>query len=223
MQTCVQCGKENPDEAIQCYGCGTEFEVAKSSVVKLTQAGFRIRALARVIDMIFCTAMVYLAVHSSGNILLALVNAGVVSPDWYYHAPRFSLIVVIFGIVAKVSYHSLCEGLHGATLGKFICRIRVVHQDGKPSTLPGAFIRSIAYLWDCQFLGAAGYYGSMEKSPLNQRYGDVWGKTLVLKNTEINQQNNRPISRFFLGLVWGAASYLALIILGLILAARYLA
>ena len=177
MQKCLQCEKENPDEAIQCYGCGTEFNDVKKPVTKLTQAGFRVRALARIIDFIICFALAYVAMMIGRFLIELLTHTGVVDERWYYHIPRFSLITYCFAVLAHLSYRLCCEGLHGATYGKFLCQIRVVQQEGTPCNFRGALVRSIVYVWDCQFFGAIGYYGSMEKSPFNQRYGDVLAKT----------------------------------------------
>ena len=217
MQKCVQCGKENPDEAIQCYGCGTEFNEVKTPVTKLTQAGFRIRALARIIDFVLCFMMAYAAGIFGGIILNLLTHTGAVDAAWYRHIPRFSPTLYCFAALAHLSYRCCCEGLHGATYGKFLCRIRVVQQDGTPCRFSGALVRSIIYIWDCQFFGAIGYYGSMEKSPFNQRYGDVLAKTIVLKKNEIVPEHSKSNKDFVLGLLLGTTSFVALYVVGLIL------
>jgi len=66
-------------------------------------------------------------------------------------------------------------------------------------------IRSLAYYIDA-LLFAMPAYSSMSNSPLNQRYGDRWGKTVVVKIKEITPESRRPLAIFFLGLLAGAGS-----------------
>ena len=217
MQKCPQCEKENPDEAIQCYGCGTEFDDDSIPVVKLTKAGFWIRGLARTIDSFFCAGLAIVSFYLSGIVLYLMGNF---FHSWH-HLPRISLIAFILCALASLAYNSFCEGVHGATLGKKICGIRVVSQDGTPSNLTSAAIRTIIYCWDGLVFGAAGYYGSMEKSPLNQRHGDVWAKTAVLKDSEVSPEHRRTDSDYTVGLILGIVSYLGLYVSGLVLSAIY--
>jgi len=110
------------------------------------------------------------------NILMAMMSAsGMIAPGWLQRMQDPTLGGILLGILANIAYHSLCEGIHGATLGKFCCGLRVMNENMQRSNLKGAFIRTLAFFIDCQFFGAAGYH-SMSNSPLNQRYGDRWGK-----------------------------------------------
>jgi uncharacterized RDD family membrane protein YckC len=127
------------------------------------------------------------------------------------------LLLLLCDFLADVLYHTLCEGLYGATLGKLCCGIRVVSEDGAPSTLKGALIRTLAFEFvDCLFFGAAGYT-AMRKSPLNQRYGDVWGKTAVIKTSEMAPESKRAPERLLLALGLGIASYVILFVTGMLL------
>jgi hypothetical protein len=91
-----------------------------------------------------------------------------------------------------------------------------VTEDGKPSTLKGALIRTLAYYIDALFFGLVGY-NSMQKSPLNQRYGDVWGKTAVFKINEMTSESQRTPTLFILGLLLGAGCWVVMLAIGLIL------
>jgi hypothetical protein len=89
-------------------------------------------------------------------------------------------------------------------------------QDMKPSSMYGALIRSLAYYIDALFFGLIGYI-SMSESPLNQRYGDVWGKTVVVKVKEVSPDSLRSQNYFIFGLLAGAGYWAAMLVLGLIL------
>ena len=99
-----------------------------------------------------------------------------------------------------------------------LCGIRVVQEDKKPCNAMGALLRSIAYLWDSLFFGAVAY-NRMQKSPLNQRYGDAWGKTAVLRDSEIAPEPKRDQGFFFFGLTLGTLAYAAAILLMLLVKA----
>jgi uncharacterized RDD family membrane protein YckC len=94
----------------------------------------------------------------------------------------------------------------------------VITEDGKPSNLKGALIRTLAYYIDGLFFGLVGY-NSMQKSPLNQRYGDVWGKTAVVKIKEVSSESQRATTFFIVGLLVGAGCWFVLLTTGLILKA----
>jgi uncharacterized RDD family membrane protein YckC len=214
MKKCSYCGRENSDDAAHCSGCGTEFENLNPLPIipkqdKLTKAGFWIRALARIIDGVFGLFIGLMAGVLAGFGLALLKAAGALSPGWQYRIHGFSLMSLAFGFLGITLYHFFCEGIYGATLGKLCCGIRVVSEDGSPCNLKGALIRTLAYYIDALFFGLVGY-NSMEKSALNQRYGDVWGKLPSSKPVKLHLNRNvlQCASRFLyfwalgVGLPW---------------------
>jgi hypothetical protein len=73
--------------------------------------------------------------------------------------------------------------------------------------MKAALIRDLAYHIDALFFGLIGYT-SMQAGPLNQRYGDVWGKTVVVKTSVFQAIDGRGewqiIGGIALGsLLWG--------------------
>jgi uncharacterized RDD family membrane protein YckC len=221
MKSCDYCGGENPDEAINCSGCGTELKNLNPPPIiskqdKLTAAGFGIRALARIIDAVFGLFIGFVAGSLGGMILVLLNAAGVLSAGWQQRIHGFSLTVLGFSLLGNILYHCFCEGIYGATLGKLCCGIRVVSEDGSPSNLKGALIRTLAYYFDALFFGLVGY-NSMQKSALNQRYGDVWGKTAVLKASEVAPESERTPMRLALSLFLGIGCWIFMVAAGLVL------
>jgi uncharacterized RDD family membrane protein YckC len=223
MKKCTYCGRENSDDASHCSGCGTEFKNLNPLPIipkqeKLTTAGFWIRALARILDGVFGLLIGLLAGVLGGSVLGILNALGPLSPGWQHRIHGFSLITLGFSFLGNILYHTVCEGVYGATLGKLCCGIRVVSEDGNPSNLKGALIRTLAYYFDALFFGLVGYQ-SMEKSPLNQRYGDVWGKTAVLKTNETRPESERSPLRLALSLFLGIGCWIVMLATGLILKA----
>jgi uncharacterized RDD family membrane protein YckC len=187
-------------------------------VDKAPSAGFWIRVLARLIDMVL-GMLVGVAGGIAATIVLLILNAaGIPGTGWQNRLRGDSLGLFFFSSLGSVLYHFFCEGIHGSTLGKFCCGLRVVSEDGSPSTMKGALIRTLAYAIDSICFGAAGY-SSMQKSPLNQRYGDVWGKTAVFKIKGTDAEWQRTPMRFVVGLSLGLGCWMACIALSLILKA----
>ncbi len=212
---CDYCGRENPDAAVNCSGCASQLQ-EEAPVVKQTKAGFWLRAMARIIDTFFIFGLALLTGIITGLVLYLLSHIGMISPGWQHRMQGFSLLMIIFSALANVLYHSICEGIHGATLGKLCCRICVVKEDGGPSNIKGALIRSFAYFIDALFFGAVGYT-AMKKSSLNQRYGDIWAKTAVIRVDEITAESKRTTLRFLASLGLAITTYVVVGAVGLIL------
>ena len=211
MKCCDYCGRENDEAGTHCTGCATEF--SRPPVDKSPSAGFWIRALARIMDMSFGLAMGMVAGMIAIAILQLLALAGLAPAGWQHRIDGFSLAAMGFGFLGEVIYHWLCEGIHGATLGKLCCGLRVVSEDGSPATLRGALIRSLAYPIDSFFCGGVGY-NSMRSSPQNQRYGDVWGKTAVFKIKGTAAESQRTLTQFGLGMLAGVAGGIFVLVMG---------
>ena len=79
-------------------------------------------------------------------------------------------------------YYVSMESVVGATLGKLVCRLRVIEENGQPASLGNVFIRNFLRLIDYP-LGFLIAVIAMESSPLQQRLGDRAAKTLVIKKT----------------------------------------
>lgn len=212
MKVCANCGWKNDDAATQCTGCSLELANVAPPVQKLTKAGFWIRAFARIIDMAYNLCIAFVAGMFGTVVLIFMARMGWLVSGWNDRLHQFSFGALALGFIAPLVYNFACEGIHGATLGKLLCGIRVVRENKKPCNARGALLRSIAYLWDCQFLGAVAYT-RMQKSPFNQRYGDAWGRTIVLKESELAPESKRDLGFFFFGLTMGTLAYMAVMVL----------
>lgn len=82
------------------------------------------------------------------------------------------------------SEETLAESVGGATVGKLLLGFRVRMVDGAMCSVGGAFKRSVLYLWDAFFFGMPAH-SSMKSSMMNQRNGDRWGNTIVVRASSI--------------------------------------
>ncbi|MDA8101156.1 MAG: RDD family protein [Nitrospiraceae bacterium] len=78
-------------------------------------------------------------------------------------------------------YYSLLEGFFGQTLGKLICRIRVLNEDFSPCTLSAAFLRNLLRIIDGFFyflVAVVALCGTFKW----QRIGDLVADTVVVRD-----------------------------------------
>jgi uncharacterized RDD family membrane protein YckC len=109
-------------------------------------------------------------------------------------------VTMPFALVSGVVVSSICETYAGGTLGKLLLGLRVTRLDGGPIQFTQALKRNIAYIWDVFFFGLVAH-GAMAQSPLNQRVGDRWAQTLVVRAGEANLHVRRTVLGSAAGIV----------------------
>lgn len=182
----------------------TPGEAALPAAKPYVGSGFWIRVLARVIDLIVHYVVTFFAGLLIVIIAGVIAAVGGVSPTVLSHKLQsFSLLSYVLVILGYILYHTLCEGLHGATMGKLICGLVVIKEDGSPCSLGAAFGRSLAFLIDGFFFGLVAAI-AMSSSPKRQRLGDGWLHTVVVKRKDLQLTQLRSGGIFavvFLGAV----------------------
>jgi uncharacterized RDD family membrane protein YckC len=164
--------------------------------VVLEGVGFWRRALARAIDL-----FVHMLIGSlTGMVaaLLLLIGAALrgASPDAALaKLSADTLPGFAAALVGGIAMHVLCEGLHGSTLGKRLCGIIVINENGGPSNLAGALKRTLAYFVDALFFGLVAFQ-KMAASPKRQRVGDIWGRTMVVRIATLDPSTRPSRLRF---------------------------
>ena len=177
--------------------------------------GFWPRVAARVIDLLahlmvaFCAGFLF-------TILLVIAAGGHPDRMLILKLRQTTLASFVLALLGSIAYHTICEGLHGSTLGKLMLSLVVVQEDGSPCRLRGALIRSLAYLLDGLFFGLIGY-SAMQKTVQQQRHGDEWAHTMVCKRSNAPRESSRSGGRFAMALLFGMMADAALIITGLLL------
>jgi uncharacterized RDD family membrane protein YckC len=142
-------------------------------------ATFGIRAGARIVDLIVGAGAGFIGGGVAGGII------GVAMPEKVHELSKLTAGSFLLSTLGSLAYHTISEGVAGASVGKLVCGLRVVSQNGfgRPTVL-GAFIRTLGYYIDSLFFGIVGY-SVMSKSELQQRLGDKWGKTVVVKSASL--------------------------------------
>ena len=179
-------------------------------------AGFWIRALARLVDTVYGFALGMVAGVQVGIILAILEALSVVEPGWGDRISQGSnLMPTLMSLVGYLLYYTACEGLCGASLGKLVCGLRVLSEDLSPCSLKPAFVRSLAGFVDGLFFGVIGYM-SMSKTLTQQRHGDHWARTVVVRNSQVPLGSKRSTTQYLLALALGSVAWGLALVAGLL-------
>ncbi len=175
------------------------------------------RLIARVIDTVAHLIISLISGFAFGLMLgIALVaNGRRVTPAVIAQLQATTVSSIVLALIGYVFFTALQESLHGSTLGKLCLGIVVVQEDGTPCRFVPALKRSIAYYWDSLFFGLIAYM-QMKKTPKEQRYGDLWAKTIACARSAAPPQSLRGPGRFIAGLALGAMIDSATIMVGLL-------
>ncbi len=133
-----RCLAKQPADRFRSYAELRESLVSYGSTAA-TPATLSLRFVAGVLDQ-FTLGLV--------NTLIVLVWFG--TPwGWLnatYELSPEALAFLLAGLVASVLYYAILEGCWGATLGKAICRLRVVRPDKSPPGFLRALLRAVLYV-----------------------------------------------------------------------------
>jgi uncharacterized RDD family membrane protein YckC len=185
-------------------------------------ADFAVRFGARVIDTIVGVGVGIGVAFGTGVVLGSLVRSGALAPSAVKKVSELSLGTFGWSFLGTMAYHTLSESIGGASVGKWICGLRVYSADFSPDgtflvglrrcTVGGALVRSLALMIDTLFFASIAYF-SMAGSRWQQRLGDKWGHTLVVKAKSTDLPPRSPIPGMLVGLLaWGAFLALALVL-----------
>ena len=164
---------------------------------------FAVRAGARLIDYIFEIILSMAGAFAAG-ILVALVSG----PQALSNAQRGSTFAVSIGVglLGNIAYFALGDGVGGATLGKVLLGLRVRKADLTPCRFSNALGRSLAFYVDSFFFGMIAYV-AMQNSPREQRLGDKWANTVVVRDASLPPDAPRPSA--FAGIMLGSVARIA--------------
>lgn len=166
----------------QCPACQA---LLGPSITPPTQfAGLGVRIVARVLDTGFFLGAVMVG-GLAGGIALGLLEAmGRPMRAAGSESLGEGLSSLFFlGIWALSAAIATRFGL--ATLGKALVGLRVVSVDGSAPSFAAALKREVLAPIDLMFFGAVGL-SRMSRSPLVQRYGDAWARSVVVRAPHVS-------------------------------------
>ena len=175
----------------------------------LDYVGFGRRFGARAIDVVFIYALAFgaavvlgLFAGITGNQALIARMSGDVSAAGFAAA-----------LVASLLFYVVAEAVHGSTPGKMILGMSVRSEDGGPCTVWQAAKRSLGfYVVDSILWGIPAAF-CMRRSPLQQRIGDLWAKTVVVRTHSLPVEQRRSGALFAGATLAASLCYVSLITL----------
>ena len=167
--------------------------------------GFWVRAGGRLIDIVPHYILWFAATFAFafGLGLYAAITHTAVGPlvqklstsRWYDY---------VAASAGSVLYFAVMERRCGATVGKRLLGLVVISSDGGPVGSRAALGRSLAFFIDGFFFGLPAYEAM--KPPLQQRLGDKWCDTLVIRRSKLPPGSGVAAQSFFLALLCGVAA-----------------
>jgi uncharacterized RDD family membrane protein YckC len=134
------------------------------------------RALALIIDGIIVSAIIspfyasWVHIDTGGN-------------TWHVHIDHAGLYYTIAFFV-PVLYWWILESAFGATIGKWICGIRVRTKDGRRAGVGRCFVRNIIRI--VPFYWLVGWIVALASGPRRTRTFDMLAGTVVIRSTYAN-------------------------------------
>ena len=170
---------ETPQAVLARMGTPQEVAAEFMSQVKLAYAGFWLRLLAFLIDLL----VIFIGVGILALAALFLTNRVPTHPAGLDYLLGATVILVVAGCALGaagiiVLYFPLLEGRFGQTLGKRLLGLRVLKDNGLPIGYKEAFLRRLSYYFDI-FPFDAVFIPFSEKK---QRAFDIIARTIVIKS-----------------------------------------
>ncbi len=164
--------------------------------------GFGRRAWGRIIDFFFGQASGIGGGVLAGVVLVILEASGVVRTGWAARLDHGFLFNFFSGSVSAVFGLALSTAICGASAGKVFLGMRVIRMDGGRARFLDGAVRELGYYIDSFFFGLVAK-GQMEGSPHQQRLGDKWANTTVVKADTLPAGTAAPMGRLVLGVGLG--------------------
>jgi uncharacterized RDD family membrane protein YckC len=139
-------------------------------------ANLGVRSLAAVVDSIVVSVLWYSVIQTWGTTPTSVDSTSLS----FAHGKQLTGMPAILLMLATAAYWMVPEWLFSVTLGKLLFDLRVVRLDGKKITLSQSIKRNLLRLIDAFPFYLVGFL-TAKLTPLHQRLGDLWAKTLVAK------------------------------------------
>ena len=131
------------------------------------------RAAAFLLDLAFVVLIIVTVWGFAGGVnQTAENNTSLTDPN-----TAASLVIA----VALLVYFGGLESAWGSTVGKRLVGLRVAMLDGSPLTGRAVFMRTVGRFFDCSLFSPIVAAVFVWASPHNQRLGDRWGGTIVIR------------------------------------------
>ncbi len=200
---CGRCGTFRCGECLADWLCpDCRSGIAARPVQSEDTVGFGRRAGSRMIEMVVGQVVGLAGGLAAGVALVVLEATGVARAGWAQRLDHGLLFNILVGLSASILGMTVSTWVCGASPGKVILGLRVIRVDGKPAGLGAAFVRELAYLVDSFFFGLVAK-GAMDGSALQQRKGDQWAGTTVVRAATLPSSVTASTGMLIIGITLG--------------------
>jgi uncharacterized RDD family membrane protein YckC len=166
--------------AMEPIGDQLNIETPELVAIEMPLAGIGSRFIAILVDSLVLGSAFLLLIFFAAFLLPALGAFGVKSASWGIG------IFLLIGFLVFWGYFALFEAFNnGRTLGKYVARIRVIHQSGRGVSFVESLARNLVRIVDY----LPGFYGvgivTIFLSRRHQRLGDLVAGTLVVRERQV--------------------------------------
>ena len=157
-------------------GTGASTSILGPASAGVAYAGLGQRFLALLVDLLLFCAVFFPVTRLVKGVWLMMPNDHNWVNGWFIFDPLCLVFLIIMA-----SYVVLLEGLAGATVGKWVCGLRVVGSDGRRPGLGKSALRNLLRMVDS--LPAFNVLGVILilRSPERARFGDRVAGTRVIQ------------------------------------------
>ena len=136
--------------------------------------GVGLRAVAFLLDLAFVVLIIVTVWGVAGGVnQTAESNTSLTDPN--------TAASLVIAVALLVYFGGLESAWHGSTVGKRLVGLRVAMLDGSPLTGRAVFMRTVGRFFDCSLFSPIVAAVFVWASPHNQRLGDRWGGTIVIR------------------------------------------
>lgn len=133
------------------------------------------RSLAAMIDasIVFCLSF------------LIIIKFGTETSEEHWSLSGIPAALMLLGMAL---FWIIPEWLTGMSFGKWSCDLHVVDMAGNKISLPQSVKRNVLRVVDVQAAYLVGFIAA-KLTPNQQRLGDLWAKTIVVRGSEIKRRS----------------------------------
>ena len=135
----LRCLEKQPGERFRSYDELRQALAPYSSSAAPTPATLGLRFLAGLLDMLFLGVISWIAMLARFGSLMGMT-------DFMARRSAERFVWMLGGLFVGVLYYAITEGFWGTTVGKMICRLRVIGPDNGPPGLRRGLVRGIFYV-----------------------------------------------------------------------------
>lgn len=204
---CARCGTFRCEACLSAGLCSSCRSLTRARTpVPGDGVDFGRRAGARIIDLVVGQGVALAAGLTAGIVLGVAQSLDLVRDGWMERLDQGFAFNFIGGLASALVGATIGVSVCGASLGKAVLGLRVVDLHGERAGVRANFIRELAYNVDALFFGLVGK-SAMDGSPLQQRYGDRWADTVVVRTTSVSAEIAGSPLRLLLGIGLGLAAH----------------